>query len=100
MTNSVKETSNKVDGVNNIYTRQLNLPSMNYGPFCLKILHEFIIHHGLSKDLPLPNAGSSMNVSLSRIFDVMLHSMGREKRDAILADLDQYNLSVPAFFRD
>ncbi len=79
--------------------RSLQLPSIKYGPFCMKILQEFITHHNLSKDLPLPTSGLSTHVALSRIFDVILYSMGEEKREEIMKELDQYNMEIPAHFR-
>jgi len=77
--------------------RKLTLPK-KYGPMCLKILHEFITHHKLSKNLPLPESSSSTEEALSRIFDVMLHSMGEEKRNEVLDDVSNYSMSLPAFF--
>ena len=96
----VKNISEKISTLNPLPTeRSLNLPSGNYGPFCMKILSEFIDFHKLPKDLPMPCPGLSTHVALSRIFDVILHSMGEEKRQEILSNLDEYNMSVPAHFR-
>lgn len=81
--------------MNNIPSiRSVQLPSNNYGPFCLKILSEFIIHHGLSKDLPLPVPGLRTDQALSRIFDIITHSLGSEKREALLKELDEYNAGI------
>lgn len=77
--------------------RKLTLPK-KYGPMCLKILREFIAYHNLSKDLPLPESGLSTEEALSRIFDVMLYSMGEEKRNEFLQDVNEYSKSLPAFF--
>lgn len=65
----------------------------------MKILSEFIDFHKLPKDLPMPCPGLSTHVALSRIFDVILHSMGEEKRQEILSNLDEYNMGIPAHFR-
>lgn len=98
--NSVDLVSQKVSKLNNIPSiRSLHLPSGNYGPFCLKILHDFIEHHKLSSDLPLPIPGLTTHEALSRIFDVMLHSMGEEKRQETLKNLDEYSMGIPAHFR-
>ena len=79
--------------------KSLKLPKHNYGPFCLKILSEFIAHHNIQKGLPIPCPGLSLEDSLSRIFDIMLHSMGEQKRLEILEDLEKYNMSLPACLR-
>lgn len=78
--------------------RSLRLPKANYGSFCLKILHDFMKLHNLV-DLPTPVSGSSNQESLSRIFDIILHSMGQEKREEILKNLDEYMMDLPAHFR-
>ena len=97
---NVKDVSEKISTLNPMTTvRNLNLPSIDYGPFCLKIIQEFIVHHNLPINLPVPIAGVSTHVALSRIFDIMLYSMGEEKREAVLRNLDEYNMSVPACFR-
>lgn len=96
----VEHVSQKVSSLNNIpSTRSLNLPSGDYGPFCMKILKEFIDYHELPKNLPVPEKGLSTHVALSRIFDIMLHSMGSEKREEILSNLGEYNMGIPAHFR-
>ena len=96
----MKEISEKISILNQLPTaRILKLPSGNYGPFCMKIIQEFIVHHNLPTNLPVPVAGVHNHVALSRIFDIMLHSMGQEKREAVLRDLDEYNMSVPACLR-
>lgn len=88
--------SKKVEKLNSIHSGStLNLPSKNYGPFCLKILHDFIEHHSLPQDLSLPVAGVPTHIILSRIFDIMLHSMGPDKREQALKELKDYNLSIP-----
>jgi hypothetical protein len=80
--------------------KTLKLPFKEFGPFCLKILQEFIEHHKLPKDLQLPEKAEKLHIGMSKIFDVMLHSMGPEKRNEILIDLDKYKMSLPAHFRD
>ena len=97
LTDKIFGISKSLDKVKkNNSKRPLNLPTVQYGPFCMKILHEFITHHKLPTELlyALPDKGQPVVLALSRIFDVMLHSMGSDKRESILNELDAYNLSV------
>ena len=96
---NVKNVSEKISHLNPLPALDLKLPSGNYGPYCLKILHDFIEHHKLQSDLPLPIPGLPTHEALSRIFDIMLHSMGEEKRAECLKNLDDYNMGIPAHFR-
>lgn len=80
--------------------KKLKLPKKYYGPFCLKFLHEFIDYHKLPKNLELPDQGELSYLALSKIFDVMLHSMGPEKRQEILSELNRYKMDIPVHFRD
>ena len=80
--------------------KKLKLPKKEFGPFCLRILKEFIVHHKLANDLELPDKAQFVHIGMSKIFDIMLHSMGEEKRNEILMDLDKYKMSIPAHFRD
>jgi len=77
--------------------RKLTLPK-KYGPMCLKILHEFISYHKLPHDIPVPDSSLSTEEALSRIFDIMLYSIGEEKRNEVLDDVSNYSMSLPAFF--
>ena len=79
--------------------KELMLPTRNYGPICMKILKEFIAHHHLPEDLPLPSPGIKSDQMLARIFDVMLHTLGKEKRDAFLKDAEDYYYSLPPSVR-
>jgi hypothetical protein len=84
--------SKKVEKLNNLKKKRLfNLPSTNYGPICLKILHDFIEHHKIIADLPMPTSGLKTHEALSRIFDIIIHSMGNEKQEEYLKNLDEYN---------
>lgn len=78
---------------------KLTLPKANYGPFCNKILDDFISYHELDKKLLRPEPKQPIEESLSRIFDIMIHSMGKRKRKQILDDLDKYKMDIPAAFR-
>jgi hypothetical protein len=79
---------------------KLSLPNKNYGPFCNKILTDFIEFHNLPKDLELPSPGLSTSQSLSRIFDVLLHSMGEKKRQEALELIKEYKSGLPVDYRD
>ncbi len=59
----------------------------------MKILKEFIDHNNLPS-LPVPNKGDAAHIALSKIFDIILHSMGKEKRDQIISELNEYNASI------
>lgn len=94
--NPVKSSSDKVYHVNlNVKEQKgLTLPSKSYGPICLKILHQFIEHHNLSKDLPMPVPGLSPHESLGRIFDIILCSMGPQKREEMIKECQAYSDSI------
>lgn len=80
--------------------KRLRLPKSLYGPFCCRILNEFKNHFGLDQNLALPAPEDPTHVALSKIFDIMIQSMGKEKREIILRELDEYLMGVPASFRD
>ena len=98
----VLNVSKKVQNVPQIpsSTIFLKLPSKDYGPFCNKILTDFIEHHNLSKDLPMPCGGLTTSEALSRIFDIILHSLGEEKRNEALEKLKEYNMGIPSCLRN
>lgn len=75
-------------------SKSLKLPKSKYGPLCNKIIKDFIEFHNLPKDLPVPCPGLLPHESLARIFDIILHSMGKEKRDEILKECDIYCDSI------
>ena len=99
--NPVEMSSHKVANLNSFASSKsgLKLPSHDYGPFCMRILKEFMAHNKMP-DLPVPNVGDKTPDALSKIFEIILHSMGNEKRDQILSSLDEYKMSVPASLRD
>jgi hypothetical protein len=93
----IKNESDKISALNAIQkNRLLSLPSHNYGPFCLKILSDFVEYHNLPKGMLMPVPGLTNVEALSRIFDLILHSMGEEKRLEILKLLDEYVLGLPS----
>lgn len=78
---------------------ELRLPEKEYQPFFLKIVQDFIKHHNLPSDLPMPEGNIQIHLALSMILDVMVRSMGDEKRKEILKELEDYKLSVPVKYR-
>lgn len=80
--------------------KTLILPKLHYGPFFLKILKEFIEFHKLPSNLYLPDNFTPSDVVLSRILDIMVHTFGNERREEILKELDEFNMTLPAFFRN
>ncbi len=78
---------------------KVTLPKSCYGSLCLKILSDFIEYHELDKSLELPNSKDLPHVMLSKILDIMLQTMDEEKRQEILKDTQEYNMSLPAYIR-
>ena len=72
----------------------LILPEKAYGPICQKIFKEFCEHHGLPENMPVPEPSLKMHLSLSRIIDMMAHSMGEEKRAKILQEVEEYKANL------
>lgn len=75
--------------------KTLDLPKKLYEPFFLKVMHDFIEYHKITKDLPFPTTGLIMHKSMSYILDIMVHSMGDQKREEILKELEEYKSSLP-----
>jgi hypothetical protein len=75
-------------------TKTFRLPRVCYGPMCLKVLKEFMEYHNIP-DMPIPQPKDSNDKALSKIFDIMICSMGEEKREAILKDAEEYLYSIP-----
>lgn len=73
----------------------LVLPKVAYGSICNKILHDFIEYHKLPKNLPKPEGNHTMAYSLSCIFDIMLHSMGKKNRHKLLKEAEEFFNSLP-----
>lgn len=71
----------------------LVLPEQGYGPICNRLLKEFISHHKLPK-LTLPEGKCSVTQGVSIIVDIMLHSMGQEKRLQLIKDVEEYKKSL------
>lgn len=79
--------------------KNLQLPKKFYGPLCNKILTEYIEYHKLESDFKLPEIELDPDIAISRIFNIMIRSMSKEKIDEILAYTDEYNMNFPACFR-
>lgn len=75
--------------------KTLILPKKRYEAFFLKVMHDFIEYHKIPQDLPLPTTGLIMNISMSYILDIMVHSMGDQKREEVLKELEEYKSSLP-----
>lgn len=73
----------------NLTKSVLKLPQKGYGPICLKILNDFIEHNKLDPKLERPVTGLQTHEALSRIFDIILHSMGDEIRQNVLLELSE-----------
>lgn len=69
---------------------KLKLPRIAYGTICLKILGEFVEHHKLEGSLTLPKDKMAPHEVLEMILDIMLHSMGPEKRAKAIEDATAY----------
>lgn len=78
----------------------LKLPKIGYGPMCNKILKEFAEHFKIEEHLIFPEGKDNAAQCLSKIFDLILHSLGEEKRKELLADSLKYYYDVPPSVRD
>jgi len=80
---------------------QLILPEKRYQPFFVKVMIDFIEHHGIVMDKSncLPDGSMKIHLALSRILDVMVHSMGENKRSEIMKELDEYKKEIPSFLK-
>lgn len=79
--------------------KDLILPKAHFTPFILKFTEDFIDHHGLSPCVVNWEV-NGIHLVFSKFIDLMARSMGDEKRKEILKELDEYKMSLPAFFRD
>lgn len=74
--------------------KPLALPERYYGAFCNRILLAFIDFHKLDPNLSIPNHQDSPHTALSKVFDIILHSLGDKNRERILKELDEYLMSI------
>ena len=71
------------------------LPKHRYEPFFLKIMSDFRSFHKIP-DIIKPPQGSVLPHKLfSYILELMAYSMGREKRDEIAKELEDYKQGLP-----
>lgn len=92
---SVEKVSQKVASLCTVNTTQLlSLPEQQYQPFFLKVMHDFIAHNNLPKDLQLPSGNMRLSQALSVILDVIVRSMGEEKHREIIQELEEYKRSL------
>ena len=73
----------------------MKLPKQRFEPFFMKVVKLFIDHHNLPKDIPTPSGSMLPHKLFTYIADVMAHSMGEEKRNSILYDLEEYKMDLP-----
>jgi hypothetical protein len=52
-------------------------------------------HHNLPATLPTPSSGDSTEQALAKIFDIMLHSLGIEKRYEMIKEAEDYIAGLP-----
>lgn len=71
------------------------LPKHKYGPFFLKALSDFCMHHRISQKLAFPNETMLPHDFLSYILDIMARSMGEDKRLALIYELEEYKKGLP-----
>lgn len=73
----------------------LCLPNSNFQPFFLKAMNDFILHHKLPVSIRRPSGNMNLPTVFSCILDAMAHSMGKEKREMLLKELEEYKHSLP-----
>lgn len=71
------------------------LPKSSYQPFFLKVMSDFCMHHNIPQNLPSPSGNMLPHKLLSYIVDLMAYSMGKDKRDAIASELEEYKKGLP-----
>ena len=96
-TNYVESGSQKVQALitNASTTDQLMLPKQRYEPFFMKVLSDFKKFHNIPDNIPPPQGNMMIHKLLSYILDVMAFSMGQEKRNALLVELNDYKEGLP-----
>lgn len=71
------------------------LPKQRYEPFFMKVMCDFRNHHNIPDNTPPPSGNMSPHKLLSYILDVMTKSMGQEKRNALLVELNDFKEGLP-----
>ncbi len=80
--------------------RKFLLPKVEYGPISMKILKEFVSYHKLEGEILYPEKDLDLSICLSRILHIMVKSMGKDWEKNIQDNLDEYNMTIPAFYRN
>ena len=95
--NPVESVSNKVQSLmtNTNSTKSLMLPKKNYEPFLLKIFSDFRAYHNLPDTIPPPSAGVMIHAVFSYIAELMVQSMGSEKHQELIRELEEYKQGLP-----
>ena len=89
--------SEKISNLNTLpKARSLQLPSGNYGPYCLKILQDFIQHHQLQQISLVQWLGFLLMKPYRGYLILCFTQWGREKREECLKRLDDYKMGLPA----
>lgn len=81
-------------------TKSLLLPRVNYGPLCAKLLVEFIDHHQLAANTAIPKFDDKPHIALSKIFNAMLLTMPKTKRELFIQEAEEYCNSIPPSLRN
>ena len=95
---AVDEISQKVQNlISNVDSKNLemSLPKHRYEPFFLKIMNDFKSFHKIPDVIKPPQGNTLPHKLFSYILDLMCYSMGQEKRESILKELDQYKQGLP-----
>lgn len=61
----------------------------------MKVMSEFSKFHNLPDNIQPPQGNMMPHKLLSYILDLMAHSMGDDKRQALLFDLQEYKQGLP-----
>lgn len=78
---------------------KLVLPKIAYGPMCMRILKEFVAHHEIAGEIDYPDNKDKMEDALSKIFDIILLSMGEKKREDLIVESVAYFRDLPPSLR-
>lgn len=71
------------------------LPKHRFEPFFMKVIEDFMNHHSIPNTISKPKGNLMPYKLFSFIIDIMAHSMGSEKRKAILEELQAYKMDLP-----
>src|SRR6185436_6287003 len=92
---TVSKKVQKLQDMTSTESDQLMLPKQRYEPFFMKVMSDFKNYHSLPDNIPPPQGNMMPHKLLSYILDLMAHSMGLEKREALLLELKEYKAGLP-----